>query len=385
MTLPTIDPGFSTDVMTALFGAGTRVAMMCRVEAALARASADVGILGDDVAGRIATACGEGVEDPEAVLVEGWVAGTPVLPLLDRLRDRLDDEAARWLHHGATTQDVVDTGLVLQVSDALEVLGDDLAALVGRLRDLAVAQRTTPTTGWTFLQPAVPTTVGRRVAGWLAPVVEALAAVRAARRGLRVQLGGPTGTLDVLGEDGPAVHDRMAELLGLVAPPAPWHADRSPVHDVVAVLSRLTRTVATIGTDLALLARDGTARMRAGGSSSMPDKRNPIDAIRAVAAAEACAGVAATVLHGRAIELERGVGGWHAETFAVPLVVQTAGAAVEALSAAVASLELDGDLPDADVAPGAVAFTDRVVAACDAALGGSAGGGSTAGAEEPAR
>lgn len=366
MTLPTVDPGFSTEAMTRVVGAEPRVAAMCRFEGALARAEAALGLLPDGVADRIAAACDRGVDDPAAVLVEGWEVGTPVLPLLDRLRARLDEDAAAWLHHGATTQDTVDTAMVLQARQGLGVLRDDLVDLARHLRSLTVAHRDTPAAGWTFLQPAVPTTVGRRTAGWLAPVVTHLADLRTQAAALPVQLGGPSGTLDALGEDGPGVVEALAADLDLVAPDLPWHTDRTVVATLAAALGRTARTMATIGTDLALLAHDGVARMRGGGSSSMPGKRNPIDAVRAVAAAEACAGAVSVVTRGRPHELERAVGGWHAEWWALPQALQTAAAAVQAIGAAVGTLEVDA-APDASgPTPATGVFVDRVVRACDA-------------------
>lgn len=369
MTLPRFDPGFSTDAMVRAFSPRAQVDAMCRFEAALARASGDLGILPSEVADRIAATCDAGVADPDAVLVEGWREGTPVLPLLARLREHLDEEAAGWLHHGATTQDVVDTAMVLQARMGLDALRTDLVALAGDLRTLAVEHRDTPAAAWTFLQPAVPTTMGRRVAGWLDAVVTHLVDLREVAAGLPVQLGGPSGTLDALGEHAVDMMDAVAARLELRSPGLPWHTDRTVVATMVGVLERTARTVATLGTDLALLAHDGVVRMRAGGSSSMPGKRNPIDATRAVAATEACAGVASIVTRGRPHELERGVGGWHAEWLAVPLVFHTAGAAVEALGRAVASLAVVGDARGAGgPTPAAGVFVDRAVAACDAEL-----------------
>lgn len=365
MTLPTHDPGFTTDAQTSAFSPAARVRAMCRYEAALARSSAAAGVVPTAVADRIAAACEAGVDDPTDVLVEGWEQGTPVLPLLARLRAALDDEAAGWVHHGATTQDVVDTATMLQARDALAALRSDLVGLATGLRGVAVAHRDTPAAAWTFLQAAVPTTMGRRVAGWLSPVVAHLATLRELAGTLPVQLGGPSGTLDALGERGIEVVEGVAEELGLAVPVLPWHTDRTVVATLVGALQRTARTMATIGTDLALLAHDGAVRMRAGASSSMPGKRNPIDATRAVAAAEACGGAASIVTRGRPHELERGVGGWHAEWLAVPLVFQTAGAAVEATGRAVAGLEVVTTGGGGGPTPATGAFVDRVVAACD--------------------
>lgn len=366
MTGPQLDPGFSTPVMTALLAPEARVAAMCRFEAALARASAEAGVVPSEVAERIVGVCEDGVVDPDAVLTEGWEHGTPVLPLLARMRSRLDGEAAGWLHHGATTQDVVDTAMVLQAREAVMALRTDLLGLGWDLRTLTLAHRDRPAPAWTFLQPAVPTTLGRRMAGWLDAVSAHLRDLREAVVDLPVQLGGPSGTLDALGDDGVAVMEGVARDLGLRAPALPWHTDRTVVARLVGTVQRTARTMARIAGDLVLLAHHGSVRMRAGLSTSMPEKRNPIDAIRAIAAAEACGGAASIVTQGRAHELERGAGGWHAEWIAVPLVLHTAAAAVAATAAAVASLEVLGDptVPDGPT-PATAAFVDRAVAAFD--------------------
>ena len=248
----------------------------------------------------------------------------------------------------------------------MTALRRDLLGLGRDLRGLAAAHRDRPAPAWTFLQRAVPTTMGRRVAGWLDPVVTHLADLRTLDADLPVQLGGPSGTLDALGEDATAVVDTVADLLGLRAPTLPWHTDRTVVARLVGALQRTARTMATIGTDLALLAHDDMVRMRAGGSSSMPGKRNPIDVVRAIAAADACGGAASVITRGRPHELERGVGGWHAEWLAVPLVLHTSGAAVEAMGAAVATLEVVESSPGTDgPTPATGVFVDRVVAAYD--------------------
>lgn len=372
MTRPSFDPGFTTPALAAIYSSEARVAAMCRVEAGLAVAAAGAGVVDRTVADQIVAACGMPVPDPDQVLADGWQAGTPVLPLLEVLRSRLPEDVAAWVHHGATTQDVVDTAAVLQARDAATVLHDDLAHLARALRGHVAAHRDTPAPGWTFLQPAVPTTAGRRMAGWLSPVLGHRQALAAVRDRLPVQLGGPSGTLDALGDDALAVVDALAAHLDLGVPDLPWHTDRTVVADLVGVLERVARTMATVGTDLALLAHDGVVRMRAGGSSSMPGKRNPIDAVRAVAAAEACAGAASVVTRGRPHELERAVGGWHAEWWAIPLAFQACGAAVEAISEAIASLEVLATAGEGaqGPTPASGAFVDRVLAACDREVGG---------------
>lgn len=371
MTRPSFDPGFTTPALAAIYSSEARVAAMCRVEAALAVAASEAGILERAVADQIVAVCGTPIPDPDELLADGWRAGTPVLPLLEVLRSRLPDDIADRVHHGATTQDVVDTAAVLQARDAVTVLHDDLGQLARTLRDHVATHRDTPATGWTFLQPAVPTTMGLRMAGWLAPVLGHRRALVSVRDRLPVQLGGPSGTLDALGADALAVVDALAAHLDLAVPDLPWHTDRTVFADLMGLLERVARTMATVGTDLALLAHDGAVRMRAGGSSSMPGKRNPIDAVRAVAAAEACAGATSVVTRGRPHELERAIGGWHAEWWAVPLAFQACAAAVEAIGDAIASLEVVDAPADGDggPTPASGAFVDRVVAACDEAVG----------------
>lgn len=349
MTTPTFDPGFTTDAMAAVFSPAARVRAMCRFESALAAAHVAHGLIDEATGDRIAEACATDVDDPDGVLAEGWEAGTPVLPLLERLRAELPDADRDALHHGATTQDVVDTATMLQARHALELLHDGLVELGGHLAGVADEHRDTPASAWTFLQPAVPVTLGLRAATWLSPLVDHVREAREHRHDLPLQLGGPTGTLPDLGDAAPRVVDDVAHRLGLAVPRLPWHTDRTPVAVLAGLLGRIARTMATIGQDLALLAHHGMVTMRAGGSSSMPGKRNPVDAVRAVAAADACAGMVAIVTGGRPHELERAVGGWHAEWLAVPLAFQTCAAAVEAVGRAVESAQWH---PEPDVEDG---------------------------------
>lgn len=355
----TLDPGFTTAAMAAEFSPAARVRAMCRFESALAAAHAAHGLIAEAAADRIAEACATDVDDPDAVLAEGWEAGTPVLPLLDRLRAELPEDARDALHHGATTQDVVDSATMLQARHALELLHDGLVELGDHLAGVADEHRDTPASAWTFLQPAVPVTLGLRAATWLSPLVDHARELRERRHDLPLQLGGPTGTLADLGDAAPRVVDDVAHRLGLFVPRLPWHTDRTPVTVLAGLLGRIARTMATVGQDLALLAHHGVVTMRAGRSSSMPGKRNPIDAVRAIAAADACAGTVGIVTGGRPHELERAVGGWHAEWFAVPLAFQTCAAAVEAAGRAVAGAAWH---PEPDVEAGATPSSEASVA-----------------------
>jgi 3-carboxy-cis,cis-muconate cycloisomerase len=331
------DPGFTTPALEAMFSSSARVRAMVEVEAALAAAQGShelahaLRVMAPDIATEA---------EADAVLAEGWIAGTPVVPLLDRLRTNVAPELATQLHVGATTQDIVDTALVLQLRAALAELVLSSAEHAERLAWLVRTYRTTPAMGYTLGQPARPTLLGYRFARWLDAVVTATSRAVGSLESLPVQLAGPVG--DGAGLDHDVVRSAAAQL-GLVVPALPWHTDRWPVTTSVEAAVGAARAAAKIATDTVLLAQPaiGEVRVRGGGSSAMPDKRNPIDAVHAIAANDACAGVASVVLGARPHELERATGSWHAEWFAVPLVCQTAGAALAAVATSTGSLEVD--------------------------------------------
>ncbi|MGZ4724888.1 MAG: lyase family protein, partial [Ilumatobacteraceae bacterium] len=261
--------------------------------------------------------------------------GTPVLPLLDALRSRLPEASRPFLHHGLTTQDVVDSAAMCLSSSALHHLGDLSSETAEAIRTIIKRSGSIATEARSFLQPADVTTVGFRAARWLDQLDRARGRIESIET--PVQLGGLIGDRMSIADD---VVDGVAERLGLDSRP-PWHTDRSPVIGIVNAVTDLARWAAKVSVDIAQLVQLGEIRTRAGGSSAAAGKRNPIDAMRASAAAEACLGIATVVLHAKPHELERGLGSWHAEWFALPLVFQTAGAALEAICAALASLEVE--------------------------------------------
>lgn len=339
-----IDPGFTTVEMEAMFSPKARVAAMLRFESALALALADTGLAPTGEAEAVARACvGAEIADPDQIFAATWSEGTPVNALLGAIRPDLSDVEARWLHYGATTQDTVDTATMLLARDGLDVLDRSLCGMARHLSRLVSEHRDLPQMGRTFLQHARPTTFGMRMAGWLHSVLDHITTLRQKREGLVIQLGGPVGDLASYGDRALEVVNALARQLGLGAPPLPWHNDRTRIADVVSSIEQVARTMARIGVDVALLSSSeiGEIRVRAGGSSSMPAKKNPIDSIRAVAAAEACSGAASMVTAGRPHELDRGIGGWHVEWLAVPLVFSATAAAVEAMTICMETLEVD--------------------------------------------
>lgn len=326
-------PGFSTERMDAIFALASRVDALAEVEAAVATAQGDAGDIPAAAAAAIVAACADSL-DP-GILSEGWEAGTPVLPMLEALKARLPDGAQPFLHQGLTTQDVVDTATMCLVRDALQHLGDLSRDAAVSLRAIISRSGSTATQARSFLQPADVTTFGLRVARWLDQLDRARA--RLESTDTPVQLGGLIGDRMAIADD---VVEGVAEQLGLDARP-PWHTDRSPVIGVVNVAGDLARWAAKVGVDIAQLVQLGEITTRAGGSSAAAGKRNPIDAMRAIAAAEVCLGVATVITHAKPHELERGLGSWHAEWFALPVVLQTVAAAMEATGAALASLHVE--------------------------------------------
>lgn len=338
-----LDPGFTTAEMSEAFSAKARVAAFLRFEAALASAQADLGIIHSDAAAEISRVCDDHPSDPVAILADGWRLGTPVAALLDWLRPRLSPSAMAAVHRGVTTQDVVDTATMLQVKVALGSLAEDLESVTANLARLAHDHRATPTRGRTLLQEAVVTSFGARAALWLAPLITHRRRMNVIRAELPLQLGGPVG--DAAGFDG---HEaELADILGrklrLRAPVSSWHTDRTPVSETLGLVGRVATAMAKIGSDIALLAQPalGEVRVRSGRSSSMPGKSNPIDAVRAIAAARVCHAAVAGVVGAPPHELERSIGSWQAEWVLVPTAFQAAGAAVEAVSVCLGTLDVD--------------------------------------------
>ncbi|HEX2154888.1 MAG TPA: lyase family protein [Acidimicrobiia bacterium] len=361
----TIDPGFTTQEMRRVFSAESRISLMCRFESALAEAQAELGIVPAQAARAIANACSNPRGDADAILRRGWETGTPVLALLDDLRTGLSEEDGRWLHHGATTQDVADTALMLQCQAALQSLDGDLTAAADRLAELADVYRETAALARTFYQPAVTTSFGSRVAGWLHPLVLVRRDSRRLSERLPIQLGGPVGDLVSYGDGAFTLGDRVAARLGLVGA-VPWHTDRWPVQEVAGLLARAASACSKIATDVAVLAADGEVRVRSGRSSSMSGKENPVDAMRSEAAAQVCKVVVSGLVAPPSHVLERGMGPWHAEWALIPLAFQTAGASAAAIALCLDSLEVGVEAMKAAAggeAPADAGLIERVVTA----------------------
>jgi 3-carboxy-cis,cis-muconate cycloisomerase len=345
MTWPNFDRGFSSAGMSEVFSPARTVAAILEFETALAGALFDAGLAPGEAAGAIAQACVEPIGDAERALATVWETGTPLIAIRSEIEGRLDEESKKWLHYGATTQDAVDTGRMLQARSGLGLLIGGTTTVAHHLRRLVEAHRSQPHMARTFLQDARPTTFGARAAGWLAATLGHILELREQRDRLAVQLGGPSGDAGAFGPAAGEVIGALSRRIGLAEPLYPWHSDRSPIWSLAGTVGSTARTMAKIGGDVSLLAQSSVREVtvRSGASSSMPDKKNPIDAVRTVAAATACNGFAVMLMSAPIIELDRGVGGWHVEWLALPMLFQTAAAAVEAMEACLGSLEVDGE------------------------------------------
>jgi 3-carboxy-cis,cis-muconate cycloisomerase len=356
---------YGTDEIRALFEDRRRLGFMLEVEVALARAEAAVGIIPTEAAEAIAAAADAASLDLAALGIETEKAGQPVMALAKALTQAAGPEAGRWVHWGATTQDITDTAQVLQIRAALDLLERDLLALVTALADQAEAHRTTVMAGRSFLQQALPVSFGYKAAVWLAPFLRHIERLRQLRpRLLQVQFAGAVGTLASLGDKGRAVTERLAADLGLAAPVAPWHSARDTLAELGAWLGLIAGSLAKFAGDVTLLAQTEfgelveTTETGRGGSSTMPQKRNPIISTHIVAAAMAVEAQVPVMLAAQHHQLERAVGPWQAEALALPQALAlTAGALAQAVRVA------RGMKPDAGRMRANLAITNGLVMA----------------------
>ena len=303
--------------------------------------------------------------------------GTPVPGLLRALRRQLPGAAAAHLHKGATSQDVIDTAMMLVTRRALDLIVADLSAAADACASLAERHRSSIEPGRTLLQQALPLTFGLKAAGWLAGLDGACAQLREVRdRELAVQFGGAVGTLASLGDRGLDVASELASQLGLPDPSLPWHTIRSRPARIASALGATLGVTGKIGRDVVLLAQTEVAEVvegggaGRGGSSTMPHKRNPVGAIGLVACAQRAPGLVATMLGAMMQEHERGAGTWQAEWETLPQLLRLAGSSAAILSELLSGLEVDAEKMRADMdMTGALVMSESVVAALAPALG----------------
>jgi 3-carboxy-cis,cis-muconate cycloisomerase len=324
---------------------------MLDVEAALARAEAAAGAIPQQAVAAIAAACRVDHYDLVALGEAAVDAGNVAIPLVKALTAEVakqDQEAARYVHWGATSQDIIDTALVLDLRAAIDALAADLDRAVAGFAALAERYRSLPLAGRTWLQHALPIPLGLKLAGYAGALGRSRTRLARLRRdALVLQFGGAAGTLAALGDTGLAVAERLAAELGLGVPDAPWHSHRDRLAEVAAALAILAGTCGKIARDVTLLMQTdvaeafepaGTGR---GGSSTMPQKRNPVGAVAALAAMTVAANLAAAILNAQAHEHERATGTWQAEWPVYPALALVTSGALHAIVEIAEGLNVD--------------------------------------------
>jgi 3-carboxy-cis,cis-muconate cycloisomerase len=372
-------PLFATAEMRAVFADRARLAAMLRVEAALARAEARLGLAPDGLAAAIEAVSADDLDLPDLGATTA-VAGVPTIPFLAAVRAKLPKALEPAFHRGATTQDVLDTALVLQMRDGFDLIADEFGATIIGLAKQAREHRTTPCIGRTYGQHAAPITFGFKAAVWLTGLAEAAEALPRLRdRVLVASLGGPVGTLAALGEAGPEILEAFARELGLATAPIAWHTLRARMVEAGAWLAILLGALAKMATDVAHLASTEVGEVSEphvpgrGGSSAMPHKRNPVSSTVILAAHAAAKGHVATLIEAMAAAHERAAGLWHAEWHALPQLFGLASGALREGRALAEGLVVDAARMRAniDLTRGLI-FADAVAAALAPVLGGNA-------------
>jgi 3-carboxy-cis,cis-muconate cycloisomerase len=322
---------------------------MLEAEGALALAQARAGLISREEADAIVSCCDVDRFDPGEIGYKGRAKGNPVQPLVRALTEAVSgvsEDAASYVHRGATSQDIMDTATMLVCRRALGMILTELDAVSAACAWLADTHRDTLMPGRTLLQQALPTTFGLKAAGWLVAVLEAAERLRAARSRLAVQLGGAAGTLASLGPAGTRVLGEFAEVLDLTEPAVPWHTDRSRISEIGGSLSLAAGALGKISQDVILMAQTEVGEVAEpagegrGGSSTLPHKRNPILSVTAAANVRRVLDLAHTLQTSMVSEHERAAGVWHTEWEALSEALALTGGAAAAVRESTEGLEV---------------------------------------------
>ncbi|MBD8577446.1 3-carboxy-cis,cis-muconate cycloisomerase [Pseudomonas syringae] len=345
------DAYFTQPAMRQVFSDAGRVQGMLDFEAALSRAEARVGLIPHAVVADIEQQCQAALFDFDELAIAIGSAGNSAIPLVKALGKRIaahNPEAERYVHMGATSQDVMDSGLVLQLRQAIVLLEHDLGQLAEHLATQAQRYADTPLAGRTWLQQATPVTLGMKIAGWLGAVTrhrQRLAELKP--RLLSLQFGGASGSLAALGEQAFDVAQALADELDLTLPEQPWHTQRDRLVEFASLLGLLAGSLGKLGRDISLLMQTEVGEVfepsapGKGGSSTMPHKRNPVGAAVLISAATRAPGLVATMLAAMPQEHERSLGLWHAEWETLPELCCLVSGALQQALLVVPGLEVD--------------------------------------------
>ncbi|WP_454619896.1 3-carboxy-cis,cis-muconate cycloisomerase [Bradyrhizobium cenepequi] len=348
---PLLAPMLSSAAMRAVCDDAAYMQNMLDFEAALARAEAVVGVIPNAAAGPICTACKAESFD-SAVLAEAAVrSGNLAIPLVKALTAEVakaDKEAARYVHWGATSQDVIDTATMLTLRAGIDVLLGDLERAIAGFAELARQHRDTAVVGRTWLQHALPMPFGLKLAEYAASLHRSQRRLQRLRReALALQFGGAAGTLAALGDKGIAVAEKLAQELDLLLPEAPWHTHRDRIAEIASAFAIIAGSCGKIARDGSLMMQTDVAEAfepsgeGRGGSSTMPHKRNPVAAATALAAATMAPNLTATILAAQVQDHERSAGPWHAEWPTLPTLMLVTSGALAAIVELAEGLEVD--------------------------------------------
>lgn len=385
MAFDSVADGYlNSPTIAACFDARATVAAMLEFEAALAVAEAGLGVIPPIAAGVIADCCKVDHIDIERLKLDTAQSSSAAIPLVNQLTAVVaarDADAALYVHWGSSTQDVMDTALILQVRAALAPLLASVERACARLAQLADEHRATPIAARTLSQHALPTTFGYKAALWLDGLLNARTELDRLGACLPLQFGGAAGTLASFGDAGLAVRDAVAAKLGLV-PVVPWHTERSVVRLLGAAVANAAATAGKIAHDLILLQQTEIAEVAEGGapgrggSSALPHKRNPVATVAVTAGARRVPGLLATLFASYDHANERATGAWHAEWASLREIFVVTGGMLEQLVIALEGLEIRSDAMARNLgATDGAIMSEAVAMALAPALGRSAAQG----------
>jgi 3-carboxy-cis,cis-muconate cycloisomerase len=353
------DDLFYSDSMLAVFSDENRLRRMLDFESALASAEAACGLIPEDAATAIAAECRVEMLDLQALREGAAGTGTLALPLIRQLTEavkRQDAEAAKYVHWGATSQDVIDSGFMLQAREGLDLVESSINGLCAELATLAERHAGTIMAGRTWLQQAVPITFGWKAAGWLDAMLRHRSRLHELREHIpTLQFGGAAGTLASLGQDGERVGEKLASLLGLAHPDIAWHTSRDRVAEIATTLGLVTASLGKIARDLSLLMQtevaeaSESAETGRGASSTMPQKRNPVVCAAILTASVRVPGLVASILTAMVQEHERGLGNWPAEWETLPQIFNLCVGALDRTIDLIAELAVDSARMEANL------------------------------------
>jgi len=348
---PLLAPMLSSAAMRAVCDDGAYLQHMLDFEAALARTEAAAGVIPANAAGPIAKACKASSFDLVDLAEAATRSGNLAIPLVKALTANVakaDADAARYVHWGATSQDVIDTAGMLTLRAAIDALAPDLDRAIAGFAKLARQHRNTAVVARTWLQHALPMPFGLKLAEYAAALHRSRTRLQRLRgEGLALQFGGAAGTLAALGDKGMVVAEKLAQDLKLPLPDAPWHTHRDRIAEAASVFAVLAGTCGKIARDVSLMMQTDVAEAfepsgeGRGGSSTMPHKRNPVAAATALAAATMAPNLAATIFAAQVQDHERSAGPWQAEWPTLPSLLLVTSGALAAIVDIAEGLQVD--------------------------------------------